>query len=130
MRCTEVYVTHVDEVKEYVVRKEGMKGVKVKYLIHAGVGAKKLQLRLFTIDVGGETHMESHEHEHEIFILRGKGLFRVGGKEVVLGPGNAIFIESYEPHQIVNVGDEPLQFLCTKLTSEIPVEIREEMEAK
>ena len=122
-----MYVTNVDKVREYVVRKEGMKGVTVKYLLHAGVGAKNIQLRLFTIAVGGETHMETHAHEHEVFILRGKGLFRVGGKEVVLGPRDVIFIESYEPHQIVNVGDEPLQFLCTKLTSEIPPEIQEDM---
>jgi len=123
-----MYVTNVDRVREYVVRRSGYRGVRVKYLLHAGVGAKRLQLRLFTIDVDGYTRMERHEHEHEIYILKGRGLFRVGGSEVTLGPRDVIFIESREPHQIINVGDEPLEFLCTKLTGEIPPEIRAETE--
>jgi len=55
--------------------------VKVKYLLHRDVGAEKLQLRLFTIDVGGQTPLEKHEHEHEVFILRGRALIRRGETE-------------------------------------------------
>ena len=52
-----LYVTTVDDVKEYVLDDvvKGAHRVKVKYLLHAGVGAKKLQYRLFTIGVGGCT---------------------------------------------------------------------------
>jgi len=50
-----VYMVKADSVKEFELKREGAKGVKVKYLLHAGVGAKRIQLRLFTIDVGGYT---------------------------------------------------------------------------
>ena len=76
-----MYVTSVDRVREYEIGEEGAHGVKVKYLLHKGVGAERLQLRLFTIDVGGYTPLERHGHEHEVFMLRGKALVRGGDKE-------------------------------------------------
>jgi len=113
-----VYVTSVERVREYPVDVEGACKVRVKYLLHKGVGAKRLQLRLFTVDVGGYTSLEKHAHEHEVFILRGRALLRGGEQEVKLKPGNVIFIPSFEEHQFKNLGDEPVEFLCTKETHE------------
>jgi len=115
-----MYVTKVEKVREYKVTEQGAYKVKVKYLLHKGVGAERLQLRLFTIDVGGYTPLERHAHEHEVFVLQGKVLIRGGDKEVVASPRDVIFIPSYEEHQFKNIGDEPVEFLCTKETGEIP----------
>jgi len=121
-----MYATSLDKVREYEVKRMGVKGVSVKYLLHAGVGAKRLQLRLFTLVPGGHTNIERHEHEHEVFVLRGNALFKVGGKLLEARPGYVIFIASNETHQIVNEGTEPLQFLCTKETSKAPSEMSKE----
>jgi len=115
-----MYVAKVKKVREYEVTEQGAYKVKVKYLLHKGVGAERLQLRLFTIDVGGYTPLEKHAHEHEVFMLQGRALVRGGDKEVVAGPRDVIFIPSYEEHQFKNVGDEPVELLCTKETGEIP----------
>lgn len=115
-----MYVANVEKVREYKVTEKGAYKVKVKYLLHKGVGAKKLQFRLFTIDVGGYTPLEKHAHEHEVFILRGRVLVRGGDKEVVVKPWDVLFIPSYEEHQFKNIGDEPVEFLCTKETGETP----------
>ena len=115
-----MYVVNVEKVREYKITEEAAYKVRVKYLLHKGVGAKKLQLRLFTIDVGGYTPLEKHAHEHEVFVLRGRVLVWGGDKEAVLGPRNVIFIPSYEEHQLKNIGNEPVEFLCTKETGEIP----------
>ena len=109
-------MTHVEKVKEYTIDEEGVHNVKVKYLLHKGVGAKNLQLRLFKIDVKGYTPLEKHAHEHEVFILRGKALLRGVSQEIIVGPESVIFIPSFEEHQFKNIGDEPLEFLCTKET--------------
>jgi len=111
-----MYVTSVDKVEEIDMNVESARNVKVKYLLHEGVGAKKFQLRLFTIDIGGYTSLEKHKHEHEVFILRGKALVRGGETEVTVKAGDIIFIPSWEEHQFKNVGNEKLQFLCTKET--------------
>jgi len=123
-----MYVTHVDKVREYELKSEGYHKVRVKYLLHAGIGVKRLQLRLFTIDVGGYTSKEKHAHEHEVFFLRGKALVKGENEEYEVGPGSVIFIRSWELHQIINIGDEPVQFICTKETSELPEPIKEDME--
>lgn len=111
-----MYVTSVDKVEECEMIVDGARGVKVKYLLHEGVGAKRLQLRLFTIDVRGYTPLEKHKHEHEVFILWGKALVRGGDTEVVVKEGDVLFIPSWEEHQFKNIGKEKLQFLCTKET--------------
>ncbi len=111
-----MYVTSVDKVREYSLKKEGARGVKVKYLLHKGVGAKRIQLRLFTIEVGGYTPLEKHAHEHEVYMLKGKALVKGGSKEVLVTQGSVIFIPSNEEHQFKNVGNEKVEFLCTKET--------------
>lgn len=113
-----MYITNVDKVREYTVDMDGACGVKVKYLLHKGVGAKKIQLRLFTINGGGHTPLEKHAHEHEVFVLRGSGILRGKDKETPVKVDDVIFIPSFEEHQFENVGEEPLQFLCTKETFE------------
>jgi len=67
-----MYVASVEKVREYKITEKGAYKVKVKYLLHKGVGAGRLQLRLFTIDTGGYTPLEKHAHEHEVFMLRGR----------------------------------------------------------
>jgi quercetin dioxygenase-like cupin family protein len=109
-----MYVTSVDKVREYELKREGARGVKVKYLLHKGVGAARIQLRLFTIEVGGYTPLERHQHEHEVFVLKGKALVRGGSQETVVTAGSVLFIPSREEHQFKNIGDEPVEFLCTK----------------
>ncbi len=119
-----MYIIEADSVEEFELKKEGAKGVKVKYLLHAGVGAKRIQLRLFTIEVGGYTPLECHEHEHEVYILNGRAKIYGEDKVFIANPGTAIFIGSFEKHKIENAGNEPLRFLCTKETSEIPEELK------
>jgi len=96
------------------------KGVTVKYLLHAGVGARRIQLRLFTVEPRGYTPQERHEHEHEVYVLRGNLLLKGEDKEMTVGPGDAIFIASMELHQFMNLSEEPAEFLCTKETGEVP----------
>jgi quercetin dioxygenase-like cupin family protein len=112
-----MFITDVQSVREYLVRKQGAKGVSVKYLLHKGVGAKRLQLRLFRIEINGCTPLEKHEHEHEVYMLRGTASVCGRNKEVIVNAGNVVFISSNEEHQFKNVGNEPVEFLCTKETT-------------
>jgi quercetin dioxygenase-like cupin family protein len=87
-------------------------------LLHKGVGAKRLQLRVFTIDVGGYAPLERHAYEHEVLILRGKVIIKSGEQEIIAKQGSVIFISSNEEHQFKNASNTPLEFLCTKETIE------------
>ena len=118
----DMYVVNSKDVKAYPLK--GCQGVWVRYLLHAGVGARRIQLRLFTVEPGSSTPLERHEHEHEVYVLRGEGILRGEGREFRLRLGDAVFIASNELHQFVNTGREPLEFLCTKETEELPEPLR------
>jgi len=42
-----MYVTSVEEVETQALDMEGARGVKVQYLLHEGVGAKKIAVKAF-----------------------------------------------------------------------------------
>jgi quercetin dioxygenase-like cupin family protein len=110
-----MYVADVKDVRAYPITNRTVRGVSVKYLLHKGMGTT-LQLRLFTIEVGGCTSAERYAHEHAVFVLRGKAVVKGERRQAVIQPGSVVFIPSLEEHQFVNIGSEPVEVLCTKDT--------------
>ncbi len=54
-----------------------------------------------------------HRRTEEIYyILRGQGQMTIGDESQAVGPGDAIAIPPGAVHQIVNIGNELLVFLC------------------
>lgn len=109
-----MHVKNISDFEDVKLDRQGASGVKIKYLLHADVGAERLQCRLFEIEVGGYTPFERHSHEHHVFMLKGKALVKGGETEIIVGEGDVIFIQSWEEHQFKNIGEEEVQFLCTK----------------
>ena len=91
---------------------EPAKGVKVRWLITHDIGAPNFSMREFTLASEGHTPRHSHPWEHEVYILKGKGVVFGGGEEERVKPGDVIFIPVDEEHQFRNAGDEELKFLC------------------
>ena len=78
-------------------------------------GATQVELRHFTIPVGGASALEHHAHEHAIMILHGRAEVRLGDVLADAGPGDVVFVSADEVHQIRTLGEESLEFLCTAL---------------
>jgi quercetin dioxygenase-like cupin family protein len=109
-----MFIINVNEKEAAEVTEPGAEKVKIRWLIHKGIGAQKFHLRHFIVEPGGHTPLHAHPADHEVYILNGKGLVRGGEREVEVKPGDAIFIPENELHQFKNVGEEPLVFLCVK----------------
>jgi quercetin dioxygenase-like cupin family protein len=110
-----MYVVKLEQKREFeVLSKEGAKCVKVKYLIHKAAGARKFFLRYYSVHIGGHTPLDKHLGEHEVFIMKGKGRLIGSEREYEVSPGDAVFIGSQEVHQFINIGSEPLEFLCVR----------------
>jgi len=120
-----MYKVNVRDVEKVPVAKEAYRGKRIwaQYLITDEQGAKKFHMRIFTIEPHESTPPDQHIHEHEVFILKGRGRLLTikdgDRKEVEIREGDAIFIESNEIHQFFNDHDEPLIFLCIKGAPEI-----------
>jgi len=103
---------HHTEVKLEEPAEQGVKDVKVRWLISKKDGAENFAMRLFEIKPGGYTPLHQHDWEHEVFILEGNGVIKNKTNEEAFGEGDVLFVPSMEWHQFVNTDKETLKFLC------------------
>jgi quercetin dioxygenase-like cupin family protein len=88
-------------------------GNKIYWLITSEMGAPGFELRYVEIPPGGRSSRGSHPHEHEVFIVSGKGRIAGAFPDTPLSPGIAVFVPGNEEHQWVNEsGSEPFGFIC------------------
>ncbi|MDK2896702.1 MAG: hypothetical protein PWP04_822 [Candidatus Atribacteria bacterium] len=90
----------------------GARGASVRWLIGREEGAPYFALRYFEVEPGGQTILDQHQHDHGVFILRGKGTVLLGEEKKEVSPGDVIYIPPGEVHQLINRGEEVFGFLC------------------
>ena len=88
------------------------KGVTGRIAIGKADGANNFTMRVFEVESGGYTPKHSHDWEHEIFFHAGEGEVFSNGDWLPVKAGSAVFIPGNEEHQIKNVGDSQLTFVC------------------
>jgi len=100
------------EHEEKVFDTDPAKGVKGRVVIGKRDGATNFCMRVFEITAGGHTPKHSHEWEHEIFFHQGEGEVFKDGTYVPVKAGDIALIPGGEEHQIRNVGQTDLVFVC------------------
>ena len=91
------HVHYLDEQPEKVDI-DGAKGAVIRHIISEKDGAPNFNLRVLSIEPGGESPNHSHPWEHEFFILSGSGIGVVDNQETDIGPGDAIFVPAGVQH--------------------------------
>lgn len=99
-------------ITKKAVEIEGAKNVDIRWLISKADGAKNFAMRMFELQPGGFTPLHTHPHEHEVFIVEGKGIFVYEGKEYTFNSDFVIFVPGDKEHCFKNTGDSVLRFLC------------------
>jgi quercetin dioxygenase-like cupin family protein len=92
--------------------KGGAVGGSVRVVIGPQDGAHNFAVRYFEIEPGGQSSFDRHEHDHGVYILRGRARVLLGWEVYEVAPGDVVYIAPNEPHQFESIGDEPLGFLC------------------
>ncbi len=100
------------EIAARAVDMEGADRVRIRILVGPDDGASHFVMRMFDVEPGGHTPRHSHEHEHGIYVLEGRGVVATEDGEIPIGPGDVLCIAPSDLHQFRNVGDVPLRFLC------------------
>jgi quercetin dioxygenase-like cupin family protein len=91
---------------------QGAHKVTVRWLITKDDGAENFTMRYFTVAPQGFTPYHSHDWEHEVFILDGQGVVKIGDHTKELEKGIVIFIPPNVRHQFTNPSAYPLRFIC------------------
>ncbi|MEM2110714.1 MAG: cupin domain-containing protein [Candidatus Bathyarchaeia archaeon] len=103
---------HYAEVASEKVEESGAEGAFIRWLIKKEDGAKNFAMRYIEIEPKGQTPNHSHDWEHEIFVLEGKGLAVCDGVEKEVTAGYAVFVPPNSEHCFKNIGDKNLCILC------------------
>ena len=101
-------------------------GVTVRRFISRRDGSHNMEIRYFEIEPGATTNFESHNYEHAVLILRGRGTVRLGEQFHPIKFGDVIFVSVDEIHQFLAADDEPLGFMCAVLDKELRVTVHGE----
>ena len=101
----------ISEITEDIMCKTGS-GNLIYWMITTEMGAKGFELRYVEIPAGGKSSYGSHPHEHEVFIVKGKGKIKGADYKKELKPGMAVFVPGDEEHQWINIGNDFFGFIC------------------
>jgi len=105
-------VIEYNTVPETRFDNELAKGVSGRVVIGKADGAGNFCMRVFELDEGGHSPRHQHDWEHEIFFHAGKGEVWQGDHWLPVATGSVAFIPGNVEHQIRNVGDGKLTFVC------------------
>ena len=94
------------------IKEPNISGVRMKVLLGSDDGAPNFVMREFAIERGGYTAYHTHEWEHEVYVLEGRGAIRQGDKEHLVSKGSFALIKSNEEHQFLNKGRSVFRFIC------------------
>ena len=101
-------------------------GVTVQRFISRRDKSNNLELRYFELEPGAVSNFESHNYEHAVLVLRGRGTVRLGEQLHPIKFGDVIFVSADEIHQFLAAADEPLGFMCAVLDKELRVTVHGE----
>ncbi len=98
------------------------KGTYIKWVFSPKDGVPNFSMRIFRVEAGGHIPEHSHPWEHEILVLKGRGVIRIGNEEFEVREGNAIFVPPDVPHEYF--AHEEMMFLCMIPNEGVPPELR------
>ncbi|HOE82531.1 MAG TPA: cupin domain-containing protein [Myxococcota bacterium] len=90
----------------------GAKGVSKEVTIGKVDGTPEYSMRIFTVQVGGNTPFHGHPYDHVNYIVAGKGMVVSEAGETPVEAGDSVLVLPDELHQYKNVGDSPFVFIC------------------
>lgn len=109
-----MYLTSLEHTEEVDLTPADLKGkgcLTVRWLLGEPEGAPNFEMRYFSLSGEISTDWHSHEWEHQVFVVAGKGKFRNSDGEIELQPGQALFVAPGEQHHFICSGVQ-FDFIC------------------
>ena len=95
------------------VEDAAVKGVSMQILIGKEEESPTCVMRRFYVESGGYTFKHTHDYEHVVFVLSGKGTLYAENGDFELNEGTHLLVKPNELHQFKADRGEHFEFLCT-----------------
>lgn len=105
-------VAHKNDVKAVKIENLQAKEAAIKVLVSPTEGWEGYVMRILEVKAGGHTPKHSHPWPHINYIISGKGILHLDGKDIDVEAGSFAYIPSDKEHQFLNVGKELFEFIC------------------
>ncbi len=105
-------VKPIVEHEQQDVTLPGAQNVRMRMLVGPQDGAEIFHMRHFEVAPGGHTPHHAHDYEHEVLILKGRGVVTGEAGDRPCQPGDVVWMPPNEKHQFQNTGAEPLELIC------------------
>jgi quercetin dioxygenase-like cupin family protein len=102
------------EIPRVTMDKPGFRGMTARFALTRDDGMPNYAMRIMEFAPGGCTSLHAHPEEHEFYFIDGRPAIVDGaGNETRLASGDVVYVAPNEPHQLRNLGDEPMRVVCT-----------------
>ncbi|GAB4386463.1 MAG: cupin domain-containing protein [Phycisphaerales bacterium] len=105
-------IRNIEQTQRTPVQMEGVQGASMAVMVGREDGAPNFALRQFEIEPGGHTPRHSHDYEHEVYVVSGRGEVLLEGAYRPIRSGDVIYVPAEQEHQFRAASDEALRFLC------------------
>lgn len=99
-------------VEKYKAEGDDWSDIIRQVLIGPSRKSMKFHLRYFELGPGGSSSHETHDHEHVVIGIRGKGTARLNGRNTDIKFLDVLYVKPNAPHRFFNPYDEPFGFFC------------------
>ncbi|MCB1153500.1 cupin domain-containing protein [bacterium] len=107
-----MHVLPFEDIQGKAIESDEVEGVTMRVAAGPDQGAPNFTMRVFTVKPGGHTPHHHHPYEHEIFFHQGTAEVFYEGETKRIGPGGVAYVAPDADHQIRNIGDDDLVFVC------------------
>ena len=99
-------------VEQYKVEGHDWSDIIRQVLIGPERKSAKFHVRYFELGPGGFSSYETHDHEHVVIGVRGKGNARLNRRNIEIKFLDVLYVRPGSPHRFFNPYDEPFGFFC------------------
>ena len=108
-----VKIVNLKDVRKEVVKMNGSLSVDVQMAITEEDGTPAYSMRVFTVNPGGHTPYHEHPFEHINYIVKGKGILRIGEEDYLMEAGDCALVLQNQMHNYRNISTrDSFVFVC------------------
>jgi quercetin dioxygenase-like cupin family protein len=105
-------VANEKDVPSTVMQSPEVKNATIKALISPKEGWEGYVMRVIELAEGGYSPRHTHEWPHINYILEGRGILHIDGKDTAVEAGSYAYVPAGSRHQYKNEGSGKFRFIC------------------